>query len=214
MNLSSRFLEHTPLVNLRLWVWIILSGFTLVQCSSYQGSANNRRVRVQCPPRSSDDYFFAALEGVVKGPGVVSRYLNHMNEPSLSCGDDSRRESYRLVLGGPETILVVRMTAADAGATLSSFRGRLTNRSDVLESLSQSTKAVSATEWSSLKATIADSGFWTSPGDVAQNPVDGIELVEGRRGGEYRVLTRVGLGPHENKVPMVAGRLLALAGFN
>jgi hypothetical protein len=156
----------------------------------------------KCPRPSSENYFFPVrtfASAEYDGAGLqkqLSSFLDLMSEPSLSCGEEPD-EAYRMLnyfpFWGPPNPVAIRITRVNSQrdlVTVSLAGGRDTGLSLSVSHRAQ--KALGSEDWTAFIATVEKAGFWVVPLRPPTQTVavlDGATwIVEGRRGGTYRVL--------------------------
>ena len=166
------------------------------------------RVRPDCPPRVSDQYYFPefALHPSHETLDVMARSLNSallsaIEAPSLSCGQSST-DAYRLIwLPTNRPYVVIEIMRGDQSRKAEWFaegveltRERGTSNWKVMN---RSHRRVTDSEVDELRKSLNRAQFWTATAWENSQVDDGSTWVfEGRHESGYRVVTRANPRQH------------------
>ena len=199
-----------------LRIVLVLFALTPTSCARPAPIPSDESVRPKCPDRASDEFFFPSDNGGQNSTTTAaSTYLTLANRPSLSCGQVDG-EIYRLLMYGWTRFRVIEVASTGDAIRLDYLEQDAPGLRDP-RAPTRTEKRLSSQDWQALTKAIESAGFWKDPGEVTND--DGLMLVEGprtliegRRNGRYRAVTRVGLGPETNNVRALVPVFLMLAG--
>ena len=184
-------------------VVLLIGACTFLGCCTQQLPEPNtgQQVRSQCPSVSSDDFFLPrgilAVDAesdarIRSGPSLL---LANLDETSLSCGNGSVDEAYRLVWRhafSNSQPVVIRATRSGSEWSVIGVQVRsLTDHSVAI----RHEDALSNAQAEALVSTVGASRFWTTISSVPrpEDAFDGASwILEGRRGSAYHVVERLG----------------------
>jgi hypothetical protein len=182
-----------------VWLWVLVA---VPGCAIFRpapGKTVLPACTVEPPPGEAWSIYFpkGRFAGDYEGSDErtqrwYGKHLAAMNEPSLSCSRPTTSEAYRFVwlrsFHEPWAIRVERTaTGAHLFAVETDGRGGYGagRPSDTIS------RELDSSGWNSLAACIQSADFWQMPLDEERSGFDGAEwIVEGLRGGEYRVISR------------------------
>jgi hypothetical protein len=202
----------------------------LAICATFGGGACVRtppprepgfQVRESCPPKNDEYFYFPSAAISDKGDkdkqhrAALSRYLQALDSPSLSCGA-APVEGYRLV-----RLMTARATvilAARAGDNWTLESSQLERRDNNLWIVAaHSRRELGSDESKTLLDFLDKNAIWTAPTwmDAAAaasgsntTPTDGFWTIEARKDRSYRAITRV--NPTEDVFRATGAAFLAL----
>jgi hypothetical protein len=175
---------------------VALAGILVGCCSqNLPNPTAAERVRAQCPPPSSTDYFYVAGmfapekerdELYRSGPSLL---LRSINEPSLSCGDGE--DSYRFLWSSAVASSALIIRVVHKGGVWSALGVRMASLVDRRPSVKNET-TLSQQQVDRLFETLEAAKFWTVPNYTRDPGIsDGDAWIfEGRRDDGYHSIRR------------------------
>lgn len=185
----------------RLSLGLLFTGVMCFGCAEPAGPAPSAAlaVRLECPPATSDSYFFAEESLVPESPAAdrtqrtaLSAYLRAANEVSLSCGHEPE-EGYRVFWGGgygvPAVVGSIVRSGSSWRAAATEFIPPSSGQRYVVAR--HSTRPVDAKEMVGVSLAIESAAFWTTAVWREMEGEGTIWMIEARQGGRYRAVSRV-----------------------
>lgn len=158
-------------------------------------------VRSTCPTLTDKNYFFphglldstrADIDDYVRV--WYSKSLRVMGEPSLSCGDNPRVETYRFLwLRTFHHPISIRITRSESGIALVAIELTGAGGGEPGSIGRRVHKSLTVAQWESLQGVLNHVAFWKVP---TRPPEPGLGLdgaqwiIEGRRAAQYHVVDR------------------------
>jgi hypothetical protein len=179
-------------------------------CSESHEEKNN--IRQNCPDRGDINFFFPATTiDSSQDAAAATDFLAQLGEPSFSCGSVPF-EGYRLIDVRADDFRVIRLTNTNGDARLKYMHDAILPKSGgILSRPEVRERSLSATEWQTAKNAVSTFGFWTEPSSISELTLDGFLLIEGRRAGRHRVLSRVGIDLKINNAQALSSVIRKLA---
>lgn len=199
-----------------LTCWVCC-GLAVTGCAQPPEATSAQAVRAECPPATSDTYFFPTVDSGSFNRSyhlTSSRILAAMRAPTLSCGQEQFSEVYRLI-GVPGSDRPIAVSATLQNSAWSVRGVEFQHLNDLTPTIDR-TRMLSNNEAVTLAQAIRESKFWMTSGLEVGPPnivvLDGgTWILEARRNRSYHIVS----GPWTQEEPFrtLGEMLISLGGL-